>query len=263
MGRCDSLRKRILGSWLLCIMTVWLLFVGLAGKAFASAGGVESILSIPSDSQTVAAYIASSAGKSGTTQILTYTNNVWSFSNQKYYALEAEEKREFMETLLSTITKASLSEQMKNKMYNFIANQDTAVTNSMKYLKTDANADFVEAKKWFDPFSGVIGTVLGVLCILIFVFTGISTTIDIFYLALPGFRVVVEKGEERKKPRAVSREAYSAYYDAEGSGAYKSAYALYLKRRIWVLFLVMICVGYLISGKIYDFVVFLMDSFNV
>lgn len=241
----------------------WLLMGVLSIQVFASSA-VDSILVLPQDAQTVGASIAMSAGKCGNVTILSYdgTNRALKFSNKNYYGLGADEKRKFMETLLTTITKSSLNDKSKNKMYNFISSQDTALTNSMKYLQTDANADFVEAKKWFAPFTGIIGTVLGVICILIFLFTGLSTTLDIFYLALPGFQAVVEKGDEHKKPRAISREAYSARMDAESDGTYKSAYAIYLKRRVWVLMLVMICVGYMISGQIYDLVVYIMDAFS-
>ena len=207
-----------------------------------------------------------SVGKSGNNRIIYYTSSSGSgllkFSNTNYAKLKTEDKEVFMETALSATSKSGLNVKTKNKVYNFIAGQDTAVTSAMKYLQSDANADFLEAKKWFDPFSGVIGTILGVLCTAILLFTALSILIDIFYLVLPGVQAILERGEENKRPIGVSREAYTSLKDSEKDAEYRNVITIYLKRRIGLLILMSICIGYLISGKIFDVVAFLIDAFS-
>lgn len=230
---------------------------------------VDSSITLSTNSAEVASICTqanNSVDAKGKSTILSYSvsnyTTMLKFSNKNYSKLDSTEKRTFMETALSATTKTGLNAKTKNKVYNFIANQDVPVTNAMKYLQTDANADFVEAKKLFDPFSGVIGTILGVLCVAVFLFTGLSIVFDVFYLVLPGVQMMLERGEENKKPFGVSKEAYASLKDSEKDGEYHNVLSIYMKRRIWLILIMSICIGYLISGAIYDLVVFFIDAFS-
>lgn len=238
-------------------------------SVYAKDVSVDATITLQKSSAEVA-NVCSQANRSvdmkGSKAILSYSTssgqNVLKFSNKNYSTLKAEDKRTFMETALSATTKTGLTPKVKNKVYNFIASQDEPVTNAMKYLQTDSNADFVEAKKWFSPFSGVIGTILGVLCVAIFMFAGFSVIFDIVYLVLPGVQAVLERGEENKRPFGVSREAYTALKDSEKDNEYRNVIAIYMKRRLGLILLMSICLTYLISGKIYDVVMFFVDAFS-
>lgn len=200
-------------------------------------------------------------------EILTYTGNdgLLSFSNKSYTELTIDEREAFMETALSLVKSSGLGSQAKNKAYNFIADQDSTTSASVKLLRTDASADFAEAAAMFKPFGSFAGVVLGLVSLFIFMFVGLSIAFDLSYLVLPGFKVILEKGNTTKRPRFVSREAFSSAIDSEDSIAshdYKGCITLYLKRRVPALILMSICLGYLISGKIYDIIVFFIDSFS-
>lgn len=187
------------------------------------------------------------------------------FSNRVYNGLDHEDKEKFMECALSYIANLpeTVSAQMRNSVYNFIAKQDTAVTAAMKYLKVNAGADLVEAEKWFAPFNSVIGTIIGVLCIVIFLFLGLSILFDIFYIVIPPFQALLESGSDgSKKPWGVSREAWGSMRDAEKSDEYKNVMSMYFKRRAGVLVIVALAITYLVSGKIYDLVVWFVDAFS-
>lgn len=197
--------------------------------------------------------------------ILVYTpsDGLLSFSNKEYSDLELEEKREFMEVALLSTQESSLGVQMKNRVYNFIANQDTPTSAAIKYLKSDASADFVTAKAWFRPFSSPISIALGVICLVIFLFLGLSMLFDIAYLCLPMFKAILERGEENKQPFGVSREAYSTMIDIhKDNSSYKNVMGVYFTRRMPVVIIASMCLGYVISGKIYDIIVFFVDSFS-
>ena len=233
---------------------------------------VEASLSIPSD-PTIDA-ICMKANESVGGIVILYTEGVsggttsgsvamiLKFKNQEYSKLSGEDKRTFMENALSATTKSGLGAKVKNKVYNFIASQDSAVSNALRYLQSDANADFVSAKKFFDPWSGVVGTIMGVLCVFVFMFSGFSIMFDMGYLILPGVRYLLERGEDTVKPFGVSREAYSAFKDAEKSDEYKNVLSIYMKRRIGLIFAMSICIGYLISGKVFDIVMTIIDAFQ-
>lgn len=259
------------GKGLCTILLVIFTMFGVTFTVYADSGdavSVDSSITVEANNAEIANICnqANASVGNGTDNILNYKSSngsaLLSFSNVKYSSLDTEEKKIFMETALKATTKTGLNAKTKNKVYNFIASQDTPVSSAMKYLQSDANADFLEAKKWFDPFSGVIGTILGVLCVAVFMFTGMSIVFDICYLVLPGVQAVLERGEDDKKPFGVSREAYTALRDSEKDTEYHNVVGIYMKRRLGLLIIMSLCIGYLISGKIYDIVAFFIDAFS-
>lgn len=232
----------------------------------ANASEIDATLQTVSNSAYISELCSEGNRAAGVT-VLSYdsSNGLLRFSNRNYRKLTAEKREDFMEAALTYVSKMpdNASAKMKNSVYNFIAQQDEAVSAAMKYLKVNAGADLVEAEKWFSYISGFISTVFGVLCILIFMFLGFSIILDIFYLVIPPFQALLDStGDETKKPWGISREAYMSVQEAEKSDEYKSVVSMYLTRRIKVIIVVAIAITYLVSGKIYDIVVWFADSFS-
>ena len=196
--------------------------------------------------------------------VLVYSSDgVVSFSNSLYSELDTTQKREFMEVALGATRATGLGSQQKNKLYNFIAEQDSTTSAAIKYLKSDASADFVAAKSWFHPFSKYISPVLGLICLLVFMFMAMSMLFDCAYLVLPMFQGLLERGEPNKRPFGVSREAYITMRDInkdkyEG----RNILSVYFSKRMPVLIICAICLGYLVTGKIYDIMSFIVDAFS-
>lgn len=197
-------------------------------------------------------------------KILVYSSDgVVSFSNSLYSELDSLQKREFMEVALGATRATSLGSQQKNKLYNFIAEQDSTTSAAIKYLKSDASADFVSAKSWFHPLSKYISPILGLICLLVFMFMAMSMLFDCAYLVLPMFQGLLERGEPNKRPFGVSREAYITMQDInkdkyEG----RNILSVYFSKRMPVLIICAICLGYLVTGKIYDIMSFIVDAFS-
>lgn len=197
-------------------------------------------------------------------EILIYSaDGVVSFSNSLYSELDMQQKRDFMEVALGATRATGLGSQQKNKLYNFIAEQDNTTSAAIKYLKSDASADFVAAKSWFHPFSKYISPVLGLICLLVFMFMAMSMLFDCAYLVLPMFQGLLERGEPNKRPFGVSREAYLTMKDInnpkyEG----RNILSVYMSKRIPVIIVCAICLGYLVTGKIYDIMSFIVDAFS-
>lgn len=254
--------KRVFLCYILVLLSLLVLF---PVSVMADRSEVDSVITVDKNASAIGSICSQANSTVGRKKILVYTGSdgLLSFSNKLYSKLDVEEKREFMKTALKATRESGLGTQVKNKVYNFIANQDNPTSAAVKYLQTDASADFVAARSWFRPFSGVIGTIMGCLCLAIFIFMSMSIVFDIAYLVLPGFQALLEHGEENKRPFGVSREAWKANIESEKESEPKSVMTIYLKKRIPVMILISICLGYVISGMIYDIVVFFIDSFAV
>lgn len=196
--------------------------------------------------------------------ILQYTSDgLLKFSNKEYNELDMDTKRDFMNTALVATKETSLGSQVKNKVYNFIAEQDNPTSSAVRYLQSDASADFATAKSWLRPFNGLFGTVMGVMCLLIFIFIAITTLFDLGYLVLPPIQGLLERGEPRKRPFGVSREAWEANKEVESRvHSDKNIMSVYLGKRGPVVLIMCLCLGYVISGKMYDIVVYFIDAFS-
>lgn len=252
--------KRSLSVLIICLI---ILLNSTSAYAEKNSNEVDSVASVGVN-QPVIGTIASTGNKAAGVDILTYDGKegTLTFSNNKYYELENDKRKEFMEKALSATRESKLGTVQKNKVFNFIAEQDESTSAAIRYLKSDTSADFVEARKWFAPFSGPVSTVLGFLCILIFTFLALSVAFDIMYLVIPGFALILERGEENKRPWGVSIEAWKSKREVENDNSSKSVMGVYLRKRIPIFIGVSIIFGWLISGKIYDIVIFFMDSFN-
>lgn len=232
---------------------------------FADRSDIDSVTYV-GESQTAILSICSSANSVAGTEILVYTGSdgLLSFSNKKYTGLTVDVRRDFMETALLSTKESGLGTQVKNKVYNFIANQDSTTSAAVKFLMSDASADFATAASWFKPFGSVFGVLLGLLSLFIFMFIGLSITIDIAYMVLPGVRVMIEGGMSGK-PKWISREAFSAVKESEEgmqNNNYKGYMGIYFKRRVPSILAMSIALGYLISGEIYSIIVYIVDAFS-
>lgn len=218
---------------------------------------------IAKNNSTIGSIVEDANSVSGTT-VMTYTEStgVVTFSNKTYKRLRTAVKEKFMKQALLSTKESGLDSQIKNRLYNFIADQDGTTAAAIKYLKSDTSADLVAAMTWLKPFTGVIGTILGFLCLLIFVMMSVSIVLDLAYIALPVVQVAVERGEPDNRPFYISREAWSAVRDCDRSVEYKSVPATYLKRRAGSLILIAVCLLYLVSGQIYDLFAWIIDSFG-
>ena len=141
----------------------------------------------------------------------------------------------------------------------------------MTTILANTKPDFVTANTLYEPFSGVIGTILGLLSVLLMAFLGIVMVLDISYIALPPMRMLVsdngDRGRDGKgnslKSNLISNDAIYAVKMAEdkndGDGGKRQALGVYLKRRITMLILLGVCLLYLVQGQIYTLVGWILD----
>lgn len=141
----------------------------------------------------------------------------------------------------------------------------------MNEILKNTKPDFVTANAIYQPFSGLVGTILGLLSILICALLGIVMAADICYITLPPVRNFVAEDDNSNgkiaKSKIFSHDAIYAVQCAEdtsdgGSGGGKQALGIYLKRRIFALILLGICLVYLLNGALYVFVGWILSLLN-
>lgn len=236
-------------------------FTSAQGTAFAD--DVNAVVEIGPDA-TVGA-VSTEINRATDTNILSYEENILTFNNAEYSELDSTERYDYMRTALSGVRESSLNTMNKNKMFNFIADQDTTTSSALRNLQNDAQADVVTATTWLKPFNGIFGTFLGLLTMIIFMFLALSTAIDVAYIALPALRVFMgRRGADGVKPPFVTEAAFSAIRDSETSSnsEYQDAMVVYFKRRVLHFVIVGICLLYLLSGQIWGVIGFFVDAFR-
>ena len=150
----------------------------------------------------------------------------------------------------STVDRDSLNEFWSN-----LQDEDGVGVTFMNTILQNTKPDFVRANEIYKPFSGIVGTILGLGAVLIMALVGIVMVMDIAYIALPPVRMIA--GEDAKDKSGigshlVSHEAMAAVKNAEAED--KNALAYYFRKRVGMLIVLGICLLYLIQGRIYTLV---------
>lgn len=249
---------------MLVLSLVAMMGLGVSGAVEAQANSTSNVVDLGKNNPTLNAVSAEINQISGE-WLVAYSSDtgILAFDNQMYSTYTSVEKREFMSDALGYIKRSKLNDKVKNKLFNFIADQDTTSSAAIRNLKVDAQTDLATASSILKPFTGTISIILGVICLLVVLLLGVGTVLDIAYIALPMSRVLYTNNDERR-PLLLSQEAYSSVVDGEnsvGSGNYVSAIALYMRRRIIVLLCVGLAIIYLVTGQIFDIIGFFVDMF--
>ena len=165
-----------------------------------------------------------------------------------------------------------ITEEVGNVWLEAIQNTEGVGSQLVTTLMSQTKPDFVTANRIYAPFSGTVGTILGVIAILIMAFLAITMVLDLAYIAIPAFQVFIggEGGNGQggdKKKSIISNEAIEAVQMAAGGqggggqsgNSNKLAVSIYFKKRVLMLIVLCICLLYLVSGNIFALVGALID----
>lgn len=165
-------------------------------------------------------------------------------------------------------TEEEVSESTVQNWWRELQTLDGVGSKFLNEILKNTKPDFVTANAIYQPFSGVVGTVMGLLAVLLMAFLGIVIVLDICYIALPPVRNFVADGDggngKIAKSKLLSYDAIYAVQCAEqnsdgGSGSGKQALGIYLKRRAIMFIILGICLLYLVQGQLYTAVGWLLD----
>lgn len=213
---------------------------------------------------------------------------------QKLDQLTAKGKQDFLKDMLRIANGMVADTESGNSKYTELSGGVTTETldSMLRVLQNNAGMgsqllatllsetkpDYATANKIYAPFSGIIGTIIALVAILIMALLGVTMTMDIAYITIPAFQMACggaegAGGQGQNKSGGVgaliSAEAKKAVKAADdggggqaGSGEYKAAVGIYLKYRWKGLTLLGLCLVYLIQGQIYNFVAWFVDLFS-
>lgn len=158
-----------------------------------------------------------------------------------------------------------VTESTVQNWWKELQSKDGVGTQFLNEILRNTRPDFVTANKIYQPFSGPIGIVLGLLSVLIIALLGIVILVDLFYIVIPPFRNIVSDGEGNKamkfvKSKLISHEAIIAVQVAESGGEdSKSALGIYIKKKAFSMILLVIALMYLVNNQLYTFIGWLLN----
>ena len=139
--------------------------------------------------------------------------------------------------------------------------QDGDASKILRNLEKDLTADIANGRDVYLPFSGTVTTILGLIALGVFIGVGISMVIDISYLTLPMVQKSFDEKPDKTLPKLVSSQAYFVARERESNEKGNYLYS-YLKKRSVAVALVMISLGYLSSGLIFEAVGYVVQVFS-
>lgn len=200
--------------------------------------------------------------KSTRATILTYDidNSMLRFSNSRYSTLKGHEKKDWMEYSLNYIRHSSIGESNKIKVYNFIADQDSAVSGVIRQLSGNVSADFLSGWVFIRPFTGQINFVLGVFVWLVLISFTLRMVTDLLFMAeVPVFDWMVLKAQN--KPWMISQTAWNVHKMMPDESTSVRMLS-YMKKSIWSMFIIGFMLMYLITGRIFELVLTIVEMFS-
>ena len=179
---------------------------------------------------------------------------------------------------------AGANTETVQQLYQYLETKDGMGSVLMASILQDTKPDFASANKIYAPFSGIVGTVLGLIAVVIMALLGVTMALDIAYIVIPAVQLALDSGEGggghvgmggpggggnkgKGLSGLVSQAAKNAVQAAQGGqGAQgqggdgnKMAVGVYFKYRWLELCVLGICLLYLVSGNIYSFVAWILD----
>lgn len=253
-----KLTRRI-APLLLMLFLLCSTYVYAAVDAFLTVSSNEVMTSV------IAIDVSACRGLKGSVSKIMYISNaskcIIGFEVDTYHGLSQDDKKTYMSGMLEGIANhGSLTAKDKNKLYNWLEERDGALVTTLSYLKEETATDIGKAGFLLKPFTGVVGTILGVITLLVFAFTSVTIVIDVFYIAVPAVSILLGPKGDRTRPILASLDAENALKRAEDGQ--KDAMAFYMGRKIPQFLIMAICILYLLSGTFYTVISNLISSWS-
>lgn len=130
-------------------------------------------------------------------------------------------------------------------------------------ILSETKADFNKANDIYRPFSGIVGTTIGLITVLTMAALVLSMAIDLAYIVLPFFREQTQSGTGAggRVNRLVSQPARAAVSEAEGpnGGDSKEPLWIYLKKRFVGILILAVAILLLVNGEVFNAVGSIID----
>lgn len=273
MGKSKSFCMSKVKSLMLVIAFALTLVFSTSSVSYASGTGLDAI------NKNVASGKVSKASKNidincsknsykfeegGTIQYYQLVNKNGTIKEDKFNKLSNSGKEKFLGDMIkvanATVDTGAATNASMDNWLKQLQNTEGVGTKLLSSLLQNTKTDLVTANRIYEPFSGIVGTLLGLGSICLMSLVSISMVLDLVYIGLPFFRAMEgEGGSADKAIHWVSSEAkYAVKVSEEGEGK-KVALAVYFKKRVVMLIVLGICMLYLVQGHIFTFVGWCLD----
>ena len=294
-----SKQKRILLIFLSLLMFIPLLFNSLTVHAVSEAEAYQNLVKAVRDgkygsidytnSGTKKSYKTTGGGYKTYTEITKPSGSVSDvdiFSESVFSTLTPKAKQDFLKDMLRIGNQmvadtaagkslgGSVTEDTLNNLLDEIQSKLGMGSQLLATLLSETKPNYATANRIYKPFSGVVGTILGVLSIVVMSLLGITMALDICYIVIPAFQLMMGNDSQSGNDKGTkgmsklisieARNAVNAVESSGGSGGQngsdnKAALGIYFKYRWKGLVLLGICLLYLVQGQIYSFVSWIID----
>lgn len=164
-------------------------------------------------------------------------------------------------------TVTEIDDSTIDEWMQLLSNASGMGSSMLAALMADVKPNYASANNIFKPFSGVIGTVLALLSIIVMALVGVTMAMDVCYITIPAFQLAMngdgDGGDGKGKSKIggiISADAKAACSEKDnGNCTSKEALGKYFKTRVFGLCLLGICLLYLVNGQIYTFVSWLIN----
>lgn len=201
-------------------------------------------------------------------------SNAITFNYVAFNQMDSKLQEASLSAFVKAMNNSSIGKSDKSKIYAEIRNNCSGANSAMiAVIFEDSRADMNTAMDIFHPFSGVVGTIIGIGCIIIIVLLVSSTVLDLCYINFPFFQNFADShggggggSSTGGKPVWVTRDAYAVVNDGAtggrgngNGGKYQNVNFAYLKKRIVTYIVLAICLLYLLSGQITGLIAWLLN----
>lgn len=172
----------------------------------------------------------------------------------------------------NAISSGGVTNETVISMTNVLQQKSGMGSQLLATLLQNTKPDYVTANRIYEPFSGPIGTILGLGSIVIIAFLAVHMILDLCFINLPGIQLLFGDGDskdgEKKYSKLISRAARTAVKQAEGesgngsSGGGKSATWIYFWSEVKELTILVIALLYLVAGAIFSGIAQIIDLFS-
>lgn len=205
------------------------------------------------------------------------------FDSGKIDTLKASQKQKFIENVI-TIANAIAYDSSKlgtgglgvtsdtvNILLEKVQNECGMGSEVLAAVLNDTQPDYTTASRIWKPFSGPVSTAIGVLAIAMMSLLGLTMALDIAYVVIPAFQMLLDgdseggqqSGATKGLSRIVSKAARDAVKETQGGGQggsdTKSQIGTYFKKRWKELIVIGFCLLYLIQGQIWSLISWIIN----
>lgn len=193
-------------------------------------------------------------------------NTVIYFNITDYNKQPNKIKQQILDKFITTLNSSNVSGRDQNRIMTWIGSVDETNATVVRAFSKNTQTDLAGAQHILLPFSGPLGTILGILSIVIAALLVFSCSWDIAWLVLPAFQLVLNRGGSKdlsvkNRPLLVSGDAVVAElrYIADSS---KGVLSYYLRLRTSTAILIGLCLAYITSNQIWNLLGWVMETLS-